>query len=301
MSIIFNNNLGPCPCGSGRTIPECCLRPNGTLLPSQVTTPIPKPTTGLPNPACYGSGYYDCVNKMSAEHYLSRSILEIVNQSTGALHFGDLLPDGQYHDKQIAPKAAAAKVLCKRHNEALAELDTFGKRLFTALGKINNPENVTGNQVLLVNGHDVERWILKALCGFMASGEAEPFGGRPPTWRAPLPWLDVLYGRATLPDGSGLYCSQEDGWTGGRKGVSITPIGNHVNVGAAEAQMNGCKFLLGLVPRRQIGDSIAGEYVFRPSGFHVEAAGGTVHIFFAWSGAGRQPVVVDIDPFQILV
>lgn len=305
MSIIFNNNTGLCPCGSGREIPNCCLRPNGTLLPPQSQTRIPLattglPTTGLPNPECYASGYYDCVNKLSAEHYLSRSILEIVNRTHGALHFGDLYPDGRRRDRQMAPKAAAAKMLCERHNGALSTLDDFGKQLFTAIGGIDAPDGMTGDRVLLVNGHDVERWILKALCGYMASGECEVFGGRPPQWRAPLPWLDVLYGRAELPAGCGLYCSEERGWTGGGNGVSISPIGSHVSVGATEAQMNGCKFLLGLVPRGQIADAIAGEYTFRPNGVQIETVSGTVHVLFAWSGDDRNAVKIDIDPFQIV-
>ena len=59
--------------------------------------------------------------------------------------------------------------------------------------------------VLLLNGLDIERWLLKTLCGLVVSGTAEVIGiDNPQGWRPPLEWLNVIFGSQRLPDGCGL-------------------------------------------------------------------------------------------------
>jgi len=66
--------------------------------------------------------------------------------------------------------------------------------------------------MLLLNGLDVKRWLLKTLCGLVTSGTIEVRGiADPREWRPPLEWLEVIFGIRPMVEGCGLYfLSQPD-------------------------------------------------------------------------------------------
>jgi hypothetical protein len=103
----------------------------------------------------------------------------------------------------------ASKILCERHNSVvLSPLDTVAKRLFCRLHRIR--QNLTsngkaGDQLFLFNGHDIERFMLKMLCGQLFSGNTSVGGRRIGPWKPPLGWLGLLVGFDPFPAGAGLY------------------------------------------------------------------------------------------------
>jgi hypothetical protein len=80
----------------------------------------------------------------------------------------------------ISPDALTAKVLCRRHNEALSPLDSEALRVFEALRKAN--EHATRKSLskiswaTIVSGEALELWALKTMAGFCASGMDFRFG-----------------------------------------------------------------------------------------------------------------------------
>lgn len=211
--IVFNNNEGPCPCGSGTSIPKCCLRPHGLLPPQVVTKPTTSPT-GFSHPKCYASALNDCCSEIDREHYVSESVLRQINWK-GTLFVGGL--GKKFKPRTMSPKGAMnASILCKRHNSILSGLDTLAARFYSALTFPDQADRCSNPEVSLFNGHDIERLMTKMLCGSFASdGE----------WKPPLPVLKAMFGDNALPDGCGLYISPNNGQaTFGARGISITPV-----------------------------------------------------------------------------
>lgn len=135
-----------------------------------------------------------CSDGLTLEHYMSRSVLEALETE------GHLSVDASGM-KPFRTSAAriGGRVLCKAHNNALDPLDRVGKAFFVGLGSA--PEHLKGTdqparRVRLVNGHDVERWLLKTLCGFTATFKE---------WGPPERWLRVLFGEVEFGAGEGLY------------------------------------------------------------------------------------------------
>lgn len=107
---------------------------------------------------------------------------------------------------EIGIDGFSAKVLCERHNSALSKLDQVGGRFVGALTRAleRRIEGVATDFHRLFNGANVQRWMLKVLCGLNAAGRVSRDRHRTP-WHLPLRWLDVLLGDAAFSRGTGLY------------------------------------------------------------------------------------------------
>lgn len=155
-----------CPCGSTKPTCQCCLTEYGLYKPAAPTRPPGEKTQGRKS-GCYASGLEDCGGRLSREHYISESLLRHLNSDEGLRVWG--LP---WIDETLQfsypPGAFASKVLCERHNAALSPLDDLATYLFESLneGKAQGDER---KLVYLLNGHDIERWLLKVLCGAACS------------------------------------------------------------------------------------------------------------------------------------
>jgi hypothetical protein len=189
-----------CPCGSRVPASSCCLTGSGfKKLPGPTSPPLP--ATGIALPACYAASLDDCSLKLSREHFVSESLLDELNRDND-LRVSGLKWQEAGQEKVLSPKALASKILCDRHNSALSSLDAIAARLFGAF----NEERASGSgrQLLhLFSGHDLERWLLKILCGLVYSGNFQT-GDRA---EVPIPeeWLQILFGYADFPEGQGLY------------------------------------------------------------------------------------------------
>lgn len=156
----------PCPCGSGNTIAACHLDIDGRLRKPLPSLRPPGQPTGFSHPRCYLRDTCDCSKQYSREHYISRSVLEQLGapirvSGTPWLRPGETL--------EIAVGSLTAKILCKRHNEALAPLDSEAGLFFSILSKALidlNRKTLSRKPIFhLVSGDALELWMLKVACG----------------------------------------------------------------------------------------------------------------------------------------
>jgi hypothetical protein len=159
--------LRMCPCGSGKTIEACHLDIfDGRLrkkLPS--LRPAGQPT-GFSHPKCYLRDTCDCSKQYSREHYISRSVLEQLGAPIRVSGMPWLRPG---ETREIGVGSIAAKILCNRHNEALAPLDSEAGLFFSILTKALsdlNRKTLSRKPIFhLVSGDALESWMLKVACG----------------------------------------------------------------------------------------------------------------------------------------
>lgn len=126
----------------------------------------PEVQTGYSHPSCYLRGTNDCSEQISREHYISRSVLEQLGEvirisGTPWLRAGETL------DTKIG--SLTAKILCKRHNEALSPLDSEAGHFFACLIKVlvdlERKSYSTKLSYHLISGEALELWMLKVACG----------------------------------------------------------------------------------------------------------------------------------------
>jgi len=193
----------PCPCWSGRKIEDCCGRFGDVRHPQHLPPSRPS-RTGIANRRCYAKVLCDCSARLSTEHYISRCVLERIEDSGGVFASGLAWADGEA--KKVSAASMGSRVLCSQHNTDLSELDDVAHRLVVYLDEVNDvmKESRQDQHVLGVNGHDVERWLLKALCGLVASKNARHEGvPYPPV--VPEAWVRILFGHHVFHGTRGLY------------------------------------------------------------------------------------------------
>jgi hypothetical protein len=157
----------PCPCGSGKTIAACHLDIiDGRLRKPLASLRPPGQPTGFSHPRCYLRDTCDCSKQYSREHYISKSVLKqlgapLLLSGTPWLRPGETL--------EIAVGSLTAKILCKRHNEALAPLDSEAGLFFSILSEALielNRKTLSRKPIFhLVSGDALELWMLKIACG----------------------------------------------------------------------------------------------------------------------------------------
>src|SRR5207249_678543 len=92
----------------------------------------------------------------------------------------------------VTPTGLAAKVLCEAHNNTLSPYDTCAGEFFQTLytctrGGIQGLVN-TDNLRFDFDGHTLEYWMLKIVCGAIASGN---YGGK--IRIVPQSWVEILF------------------------------------------------------------------------------------------------------------
>jgi len=200
----------PCPCGSGKAAGGCCIRLGPVVqrdgrraierrleIP-QASLPLSRPRTGRAVEGCYAACLCDCDGDLEDEHPISHWMLKQLAAGATTLRVRGIDPKRPDLVRPVSPKKLTAPVLCKRHNRALLPIDTAGNRFFETIASIGHaliePPRA-GGQAVGINGHDLERWCLKALCGLVARV------------KKPIPelWPRILFGEASILHPRGLY------------------------------------------------------------------------------------------------
>jgi hypothetical protein len=167
--------------------------------------------SGLAQPKCYAGELADCGPEMSREHYMTESVLQGIAGSGTTIEVSGL-PWLSGTASQTLPTASLkAWVLCEKHNNALAELDAESSNLRKFMDQIHAHFNDGQDEEFLVDGDWLERWMLKTVCGHIASGnmvnqQGESIDG----WKPPLQWLEIIFQRQPFPTGCGLYLSRKN-------------------------------------------------------------------------------------------
>lgn len=165
------------------------------------------PVTGYAHPQCYASSTNDCCTKVSREHPMSKGILRAVGDGK-MVDVGNLWWQEDPAQIQRMPvDALAAKILCKRHNQALSRFDDAGIRVQKTLeryqlAQVAQPDP-HGSEFDLVNGEEFERWILKTAWDYHAAAQDIPGNLQEARERNKL--LSYMFRDGLMPRGWGLY------------------------------------------------------------------------------------------------
>lgn len=254
----------PCPCESGFPTNSCCLTPKGITTKAASTIP-PGSKTELSREGCYAALTKDCGAKLTREHFISENILNILNQENrGGLRVGGLPWQKEEDLRPISPNAIAARVLCDRHNSALSKLDSVAERFFRAFDNIaGNAEN----KLCLFNGHDIERWLLKVLCGTFASNNLNP--GCTVQSEIPAQWVEGLFGIRGFESGQGLYvCCSKGAIFNGQMGVALRPFGHGNRITGIVFWVCGFELILNMEPSG-FQDLFGRQLLYRPRELHI--------------------------------
>lgn len=165
-----------CPCGeTHKPLKRCCLLPNGQLrkFPKNILPPFPN--TNFSQQDCFLSSTHNCSVGLSREHYMSRTLLEILGSGKSVKVDGTLWQKAK-GGQEVGINSLQAKILCKRHNSALAPLDGAAKGFFVQLRRIfSNLERRSLSRkgsIIIISGEELELWALKAACGIFFSKNA---------------------------------------------------------------------------------------------------------------------------------
>jgi hypothetical protein len=176
--------------------------------------------------------------------------------------------------KSIPSSALTAHILCKTHNEGLSVLDAEALRLFQWLAPIEG-DGVALSEQINLDGRLFERWLLKVLCGLLASGNLR-FSNARVVGTPGVDWLEVLYALAPMQPGCGVYQ-----WTGRDEcdyhhGIRVKPVyrSSHQAIALMGAvfSLHGVRWLLAMQDPARWGDDSAGWRTHRPNGirFHID-------------------------------
>lgn len=268
-----------CPCGSRLPANKCCLGPSGFFKQPSNTTPNGK-VTSISREKCYANSLNDCCNKLSREHFISHNLLHHLNINN-RLSVSGLSWTG-VDTKTISPRALASNILCERHNNALSGLDSIALRLFRALDE-SDLSDTNKKELILFCGHDLERWLLKTLCGLIASkslvltDDVELDIQRE--------WLEILYGKSEFTDEAGLYICKTTGHAfSGVHGVEAQVIVNKGKVSGLGLKICGYELVLSMsgFPSR-VFDSR--DFAYRPLELYAIRGEHEKSVMFSWEGA----------------
>jgi hypothetical protein len=149
----------PCGCGSGRQFGLCCLKDGQIKLNPKKCEP-PSPITWNRHKKCLLGWTNDCCSKISGDHFVSASVLRVLNNEKIAISTAS---GTRVHS--INSSSLKVNRLCRRHNSALSPIDREAARLFSNFARINRHLNeaTDGQKLCFFNGTDIERWLLKTL------------------------------------------------------------------------------------------------------------------------------------------
>ena len=180
------------------------------------------------HPRCYARELGECSPKLSREHYISRQLCEHVMQGEGSTVQADF-----FRAKvSVLPPSSdlfVARNLCVKHNNALSELDEQALHFFHTAERIERHLLDTTRPIVArfrVSGDKLERWFLKSLCGFVASGNALHRGKQLGKITPSLDWLRILFGLEQMPPEWGLYGR---GFTDVEKAAGGLSLGTLIN------------------------------------------------------------------------
>jgi len=209
---------------------------------------------------CWAASLGDCAEKITREHVVSQCLFE--TEAIMVQGFKWCLNE----PKRIGLANLVAKILCKRHNEGLSDLDTAalnafnvfreGIRLNQVRGRLKKP--ICWNvKRLEINGPLLERWLLKTLINLSVGGEwlmGSGFKGIPSK-----DLVEIAFGKRQFEHGAGLYVAGRAGQRiDSMDRVNFTPMTDKANaLVAGRFNFRGYTFFLYLMPQKlgMLGDS----------------------------------------------
>ena len=283
-----------CPCESGKQTKDCCLTSTGSLWPKPHVPALSRPPTGIKNPKCYASERADCSEQLSREHYISHGILkELSDDGINVVVEGfSWLKDDE--KRNVPTRRLGSFILCKRHNHALRGFDTIAKRFFSRIDTIDQgyvkESAQKAGKVFLFNGNDIERWMLKTLCGLVYSGNSSSRSGPIPRAKPDIRVLKVLFAHDRFPAKLGLYSSANIGKVDNfQRSLEFALLSNNKrSTYGLIVLLNRKRFILTLVPPpTRKDDNLLSGYIYRPDHLLLTDGKTANIIAFGWDVRGQ--------------
>lgn len=270
----------PCPCGSGNNAGSCCRLFNGSWRKAPRSATPAGPVTGVSNPKCYMRATGNCSDNISKEHYISRSVLASLDMAGTQKIAG--VPWRALKAFHIVPTdSLVAKVLCERHNVALSPLDAEAGRLIRTIGeydrKFHKKPHLT--EIKLFCGEELEKWMLKTVCGIVAA-KAVARGGVRSNATVSDTWVSILAGERDWPRLWGIYVAVPTGVAFHYESFSFKPFSHPETEQVLAAELTINNFVFYILLGRPDSTSAWGTY--RPRTLIFERDGVQKFIEMSW-------------------
>jgi hypothetical protein len=201
--------------------------------------------TKYSHPKCYAKKTKNCSTKISGEHIISDNILELFEHEKKVKIAG--LPWNEHQKfNLLSRKALVANILCTDHNNALSPYDTEAGKLFRCIKEFDSDFNniMPKSEYLKLNGHYIEKWMLKIVCGLIASKQISLNGIKTNPIMKDI-YIDLLFNNANWPKHWGLYFKiPDDNQIHKFDCVGIVPLIGNNEVKVAKFLFNNFKFNL---------------------------------------------------------
>lgn len=263
MKAIFNP-YDQCPCESGKKAKFCCL--NGRLWNKKPSLLKADTAVNFSNDKCYARKTNRCSSKISKEHYISDNILKGLELNKKVKIIG--LPWQESKTFSLLPRGSlVANILCQTHNSLLSPFDAEMGRLYDIILRFDENFNSDKpvNDVAVFCGEDLERWMLKTACAFIASNQICIDGARKEILLKDE-YVDILYNNMPFPNGWGMYFkAPENGQIQKYNSISFRSLTAGNELKGAEFLINNFMFYLLL----GTPDSLESFGIYRPRGMQL--------------------------------
>ncbi|PKL85774.1 MAG: hypothetical protein CVV22_06360 [Ignavibacteriae bacterium HGW-Ignavibacteriae-1] len=225
-----------------------------------------KPTEAISNFShnkCYAQKTINCSTKISREHYFSNNILKNLEVNNKVKIIG--LPWQEKETFNLIPKSnLVSNILCTTHNTLLSPFDDEMGRFHRIIIKFDEDFNLDNpkNDLSVFCGEDLEKWMLKTACNFIASNQIYR-GGVKSNYMLKDEYIDILFNDKPFPENWGMYFKiPENKPIQKFKSISFRSITGNNELQAVEFLINNFKFYLVLC--QPANPSLFGKY--RPRG-----------------------------------
>ena len=193
---------------------------------------------------CWADCLGDCAGGQSREHYISDGIFDGESVTAFGLSWCKDRPIS------IGLGSATSRILCKKHNESLSDVDAEAAKLSRFISS-NIAVQPLSRDSMVLSGQALEKWSLKTLLSLGYIGALDPtsFTRLKPS----VEIVNPLFRGVPVPEGAGLYfvtssLSSDDF----KVGLAWKAIRNQSNgkVFGMAFTFNGLRFVVSMLPNR---------------------------------------------------
>lgn len=222
---------------------------------------------------CYAAQLGNCSGKLSREHYISKSALELAGKTVRVTGFSWQRTNDS---TEIGINSLTSKMLCEQHNSELSSLDEVGKAFLLALKSsfdAATTEREFLNEAFKIEGEKLELWLLKVLCGFFRMSRVA---------HIPSSWIEILFQKRPFAENSGLHFFTLPGnvaWKFNLLRV-LSVQDKHGNIAGAKFGIGGLAALLAF--GKPSFEEAGIESLYRPTNIQIIKGTNTKSIEFSW-------------------
>jgi hypothetical protein len=249
------------------------------------------------NVNCFLERFGGCSDAVSKEHFISDAVLRaMVDEADDNLVQvrGHPWTDGSSF-KGVGAGALTAKILCTSHNNCLSPLDNEALHFWQAVRGMTRL-GAQPRQLVLLNGHDIERWVFKLLCGQLIAGVSRCEDGS----RVTLEWfptkqLELIASLDAWTSfvGCGLYYLSTAERHLHTPAVGFRAVVSEPNRAVLGARIGVCglDFLLAVSSNLDPAYPHGAEPKYRPGGFRFTHENGPSDLLFSWNDDEPHPMI----------